>query len=182
MTRSPKKNRVDPFDLIRAGSIVLSLIVLIAGALFLLPGSGQLLEGIFGREEVPIVDFYTLSVPADGPDHYLVCPQDVCVSQPPDQLSKIYDIPADRLRSLLLGFVDNQPTISFWRMDPAINQFDFLENNPTMRMPDVITVRTFDLGDGRSTMAIYSRSMHGFAKKGSNRRRAQRWMAMIDPG
>lgn len=177
-----KKNDGDIVDLIRIGSIVLSVIVLITGALFLLPGSGQFLEGIFERQEVAIVDFHSLTIAADSPDHYLVCPENVCLSQPPDQISPVYDVPAGRLRSALLGFVDNQPTISFWRMDPAINQFDFLENDPTMRMPDVVTVQTFDLAEGKSAIAIYSRSLHGLADAGSNRRRVQRWLAMIDPG
>lgn len=181
MIKLPKKSGTDFVDLIRIGGIVLSVMVLITGALFLLPGSGQFLESIFGREEVAIVDFYELTVPADAPDHYLVCPEDICLSQTPDQIAPVYDISAGRLRAILLGFVDNQPTVSFWRMDPAINQFDFKEIDPTMRMPDVITVQTFELADGKSTIAIYSRSLHGLADAGSNRRRVQRWLAMINP-
>lgn len=182
MTRKKQNKSTDVVDLIRLGGIVLSVIVVIAGALFLLPGSAQFLEGFFDRKEVPVVDFRTLTIPDGSPDHYLSCPQDVCLSQPPDQLSKVYDFPADRLRSILLGFVDNQPTISFWRMNPAINQFDFLENDPSMRMPDVITVQTFELEGGKSAIAIYSRSLHVLADKGSNQRRVQRWLTMIDPG
>lgn len=179
MTRSQKKNGTDIVDYVRIGGIVLSMIVMIAGALFLLPGSGDLLEGLFGRKEIPAVDFYSLEIPAGGNDHYLACPQDICLAQPPDQILGVYDFSAERLRSRLLSFVDNQPTISFWRMDPAINQFDFKENDPSMRMPDVITVRTFDLGEGKSAIAIYSRSLHGLADTGSNRKRVQRWLAMI---
>lgn len=182
MTKPHQKNGTDIVDKIRLGGIILSVIVMITGALFLLPGTSEYLEGIFGREEVPVVDFYTLSIPAGGPDHYLVCPTEVCMLDAADQASITYDIPAERLRAILLGFVDNQPTISFWRMNPAIDQFDFLENDPTMRMPDVVTVQTFDLGAGKSTVAIYSRSLHGLADEGSNRRRVQRWLAMIDPG
>lgn len=181
MTRLEKKNGTDLVDILRIGSIVLSIVVLLAGALFLLPGSGQLLEGIFGREEVPLVDFRTLAIARGSPDHYLVCPEDVCLSEPPDQVLQVYDISAERLRARLLSFVDNQATVSFWRMDPAINQFDFLENDPSMRMPDVVTVQTFDLGQGKSAIAIYSRSLHSFADKGSNRKRVQRWLAMITP-
>lgn len=182
MTRSQKNDGTDIVDHIRIGGIVLSIIVMIAGALFLLPGSGQFLEGLFGRKEVPTVDFSTLTIPPGDPDHYLACPEDICLSETPDQLLGTYDVPAERLRSVLLGFVDNQPTVSFWRMDPSINQFDFLENDPGMRMPDVITVQTFDLGEGKSAIAIYSRSLHGLAEAGSNRRRVLRWLKMIDPG
>lgn len=181
MIRSRKKDGTDIVDFVRIGSIILSMIVLLAGALFLLPGSGQFLEDIFGREEVPVVDFSTLTIPSGSPDYYLACPPDLCLSHTPDQILQIYDIPAQQLRRILLSFIDTQPTISFWRMDPAINQIDFLENDPTMRMPDVITVQTFDLGEGKSMIAIYSRSLHGFANEGSNRKRVRRWLAMIAP-
>lgn len=181
MPKPRDKKGADIVDAIRMGGIVLSVIVVIAGAIFLLPGSAQILEGLFGREGVPEVDFHSLTIPENSPDHYLYCPENVCLSQTPDQISKVYDLPANRLRTILLGFVDNQPTVSFLSMNPAINQFDFKENDPTMRMPDVITVRTFDLEGGKSTIAIYSRSLHGFADAGSNRRRVQRWLAMMEP-
>lgn len=181
MSKSREKKGTDIVDLIRMGSIVLSVIMVIAGAIFLLPGSANILDGFFGREGIAVVDFHSLTIPENSPDHYLYCPEDVCLSQTPQQLSRVYDFPADRLRSILLGFVDSQPTISFLRMNPAINQFDFKENDPTMRMPDVITVQTFDLEGGKSTIAIYSRSLHGFADDGSNRRRVLRWLAMIEP-
>lgn len=181
MTRSQKKDGTDIVDYVRIGGIVLSIIVMIAGALFLLPGSGDILKDLVGTREVPAVDFSTLEIPAGSHDYYLACPEDICLAQPPDQTLGVYDISAERLRSRLLAFVDSQPTISFWRMDPAVNQFDFLENDPSMRMPDVITVQTFDLGEGKSAIAIYSRSLHGLAGRGSNQERVQRWLAMIAP-
>jgi uncharacterized protein (DUF1499 family) len=49
-----------------------------------------------------------------------------------------------------------------------------------MGYPDTIVVRFIDLPDGRSTIALYSRSQLGKGDLGVNLARIQRWLAALE--
>ena len=48
-----------------------------------------------------------------------------------------------------------------------------------MRYPDSITVRFLPLEEGRSTLAIYSRSHYGRSDFGVNKERVDGWLASL---
>lgn len=169
------------FDIIRITSIGLSIIVLLVGGFFILSDSpSRWFDETFGGGQIPEIDFETLVLPVRS-DEYLICPQDLCLDTDPDEFSPEFDIPPEKLRAILLEYADLQVNVRRLRLDLAKQQYDFADQSPTMRFPDIITVRIIDLGAGRSTIAIYSRSVSSFAKKGSNAKRARRWLTMISP-
>jgi uncharacterized protein (DUF1499 family) len=49
-----------------------------------------------------------------------------------------------------------------------------------MRFPDTIDVEVVPVGDDKSTLAIYSRSLVGRSDFGVNRARIARWMAALE--
>jgi uncharacterized protein (DUF1499 family) len=50
-----------------------------------------------------------------------------------------------------------------------------------MRFPDYITLRTVDLGDGVSGIAVWSRSRYGYSDLGVNRERVEKLLAALQP-
>ncbi|GAK34238.1 hypothetical protein JCM17846_27130 [Iodidimonas nitroreducens] len=166
-------------DAIRYTAIALSILIVIVGLglLFMTPAQ---LESIFGTKPLPEIDFATLKRP-DSPNTYLLCPLNTCLQSTPDQIAPVFEANPEQLRDRILEFVDKSPNIQTRTMDPANAQYDFIERTPVMRFPDIITVRIYPAGDGGSTLAIYSRSVYGHSDLGANRKRVERWLAVISP-
>lgn len=57
----------------------------------------------------------------------------------------------------------------------------YVQRSLIMGYPDYVSVREIDLGDGRSTLAIWSRSRFGLSDLGVNRARVERWLEAMPP-
>ena len=166
-------------DAIRYTAIALSVLIVIVGVALLFMTPAQL-EGIFATKPLPEIDFSTLNRP-DSPNSYLLCPENTCLQSTADQVAPVFAASPEQLRDRILEFVDKSPNIQTRTLDPENAQYDFIERTPVMRFPDIITVRIFPAGDGGSTLAIYSRSVYGHSDLGANRKRVERWLAVISP-
>ena len=49
-----------------------------------------------------------------------------------------------------------------------------------LNFPDLVTAQVDALPDGRSALWLYSRSLFGRSDLGTNRRRAEQWLAALD--
>ena len=59
-------------------------------------------------------------------------------------------------------------------------QVDYVQYSKLIGYPDTITVRFIDLGEGRSTLAIFSRAHYGYRDFGVNEARVRDWMRKLD--
>lgn len=178
MKHRKQKNGTDIVDTMRLITIIASVVVLVIGGLLLLPGPGQSIRKLFGPGEISAIDFAEL-VTTGETDEYLVCPLYLCLSTEPDAEPREFDVQANRLRAILLEYIDHQSSVKMLGFDPVHQQFDFSDQDPTMRLPDIITIKIIELGEQRSTLAIYSRSVSGFTRDGANKRRVDHWMNML---
>ncbi len=137
-----------------------------------------MMTGLLPIGSLPIVDFARLEQPGT-PNHFLVCPADLC--QAPDALAPIFERPASELEAAFQAFVATEKRVAMLRHDPAQAQADYVQRSLILRFPDLITVRFLALGDNRSTLAIYSRSIYGRSDLGVNRARALDWLARLSP-
>lgn len=55
----------------------------------------------------------------------------------------------------------------------------FVERSALMRYPDTINAQVFGAGQGRSTLALYSRSQIGYSDLGANRARIDAILADV---
>lgn len=133
----------------------------------LLPG------GAAGRP----VDFASLTRRLTRNDA-LACPEGFCPRAIPDVVPPVFPLPADRLRQVLTEVALADAGTE--RLPSLGDQDRYLARTPFLRFPDPIDVRVIDIGDGRSTLAMYSRSRLGLSDLGVNRRRLQRWLAALD--
>jgi uncharacterized protein (DUF1499 family) len=126
------------------------------------------------------VDFATLrrrSTPNDA----LVCPPGHCPFAKPDHEAKIYDATPAELSARLTRVALSEPDTSALSSDPRhIRLLRFVQYSRVMRFPDTIDVEVLPSGQGRSTLAIYSRSLVGYGDFGVNRARIERWLAALD--
>jgi len=154
-------------------------ILVVAPLLYLFgPGRARRLEQLFrAPEPLPAVDFALLKL-GRRPNQYLVCPPGICRAaahaEPP-----VFDMPPEALRDAMRAVALSQPDTVLARHDEAANQDDFIQRTRLMRYPDIITVRYLDDGGGKSTLAIYSRSVYGYSDRGVNRARVQSWLEQL---
>ena len=154
------------------------LMILVALALVIV-GREQVLEIVFGPIDQSAVDFATIDT-TGRENTYLVCPPDLC-GQEPDHASPVFDFPATELRNIWFSMIGNEPRTDWVASNEEIQQYDFLQRTRLMRFPDSITVRFLALQEGRSTLAIYSRSHYGHSDFGVNQERIEAWLDAL-PG
>ncbi|GAB4576469.1 MAG: hypothetical protein Tsb008_20590 [Rhodothalassiaceae bacterium] len=166
-------------DFIRIAAIGLSVVVvLIGGALLLMPSDR--LESLFGTGALEPTDFRTLER-KDKPNSYLLCPRDHCPRARADAEAPVFDMPVEELRRRLLSLVDGDANLKVHAMDLERGYFEIIARTPSMRFPDIISVELLELPNGRSSLAIFSRSVYGYSDLGANRKRIERWLAIISP-
>ena len=158
------------------GVLGLSVLIVLLGIVMTFnPETAGALKRFFTNDAGQPVAFETLVVDATQ-DHYLSCPEDICLASSPDDTGKVYQIEPGLIRSRLLSYVDSRANIKLRDVNLEIMQFEFTEQSPNMRLPDLITVRIIDIGGGLSMLAIYSRSVLDSGRPGINRERVERWL------
>src|SRR5262249_39041589 len=125
------------------------------------------------------IDFATLRR-RSSPNDALVCPSDRCPFARPDHEAKIYDMPPAELSARVTQVALAEPDTHALPCAPPCRLLRHVQYSRLMRFPDTIDVEVLPGGDGRSTIAIYSRSLVGYGDFGVNRARIERWLAALD--
>ena len=156
---------------------VLALLVAILAITIGVVGRERSLELAFGPIDRSAVDFATLEL-TEKPNQFLVCPAGFCKAVA-HMTSPEFDMPATDLRYRWQKMIAEQPRIEMGPEDEALLQYDYIQRTSLVRYPDSITVRFIELEEGRSTLAIYSRSHYGKSDFGVNEARIRDWLAQL---
>ncbi len=176
MSTPSKKSFIDT---IIHGVLVLSALAIGGGFLLILFSDQLPLQDFFGSGKLEAINFETLEF-EPGENHFLACPADYCLAATPDEVTQVYPVTVTTLRNRLLEFVDKLLRVDIKTMDIPNLQFDFLVYQGTNPFPDVVTVKLYDLGGSRSSVAIYSRTLKGENDKGANKARVMRWLRALE--
>lgn len=149
----------------------------IAAAAFLAIGRERAWEMIFGPADLGPVRFETLRR-STRPNDALACPRELCEITP-DVVAPVFAVDVARLRAAFTVAVAGEARIQ--RVAGADDDLAqrFVQRSDLMRYPDTVDVRFIELGDNRSTLAIYSRSQIGYRDMGVNRARVDRLIAAL---
>jgi uncharacterized protein (DUF1499 family) len=125
------------------------------------------------------VDFATLARRPTRNDA-LVCPPGFCGGAKANWEARIYDVAPrellDRVRRVALAEPDTRTIDSDKDPDRVAR---FIQYSRRLRFPDTIDVEVIPVGDNKSTLAIYSRSLVGLGDAGVNRKRVERWLKAL---
>ncbi len=130
-----------------------------------------------GPADLGPVTFETLKRRAT-PNDALACPPDTCLAKS-DIVPPVFAVSADDLRAAFVEAIASEPNIEQVASDGAEQTYRYIQRTKIMRFPDTIVVRFFDLGEGRSTLALYGRSQLGEGDLGVNRSRLRRWLEKL---
>jgi uncharacterized protein (DUF1499 family) len=133
-----------------------------------------------GAVAEPMPDFATLVLPS-SPNRYIVLPANFSTAAA-DAESPIFEVPIETLEAVALAVIRAQPRVTEVAADPDDRQYAFVQRTAILRFPDTVTIRFLDLGAGRSSLAMFSRSKFGRSDLGANRARVESWLAAIRSG
>ncbi|MFN0192399.1 MAG: DUF1499 domain-containing protein [Aestuariivirga sp.] len=159
----------------RVASSTLFTVAVLVGAFFLT--GPERVWSFFGPPDlgpVTIERFFRRVTPNDA----LACPPDVCKAAS-DVTPPEFAVSAADLRLAFAKVIAAEPRITAVASDDAEMTDRYIQRSALMHYPDTIVVKFFDLPEGRSTIALYSRSQLGKSDLGVNRTRIERWLAKL---
>lgn len=156
--------------------IATPLLLIGLAAAFFLAGPARIWS-LFGPADLGPVEFETL-VRRTTPNDALACPPGICQAQS-DVAPPAYAVAAADLRAAFAKVISSEPRITAVASDDTEMIDRYIQRSALMHYPDTIVVKFFDLPEGRSTIALYSRSQLGHGDMGVNRARIERWLAKL---
>ena len=160
----------------RTLTLLLVLLVLVLGSI--------LATRIYmGREaedrldEVDVIDFADLA-PSRSTSRFLMCPEQVC-NLPSDAASPVFDMEWERLRGYWSEVVAHQSDVKLVSGDGELEKITYVQHTPLLRLPEIVTIQFYPVGEHGSTFAIESHSRYGLIGDGDNRRRVLTWVALL---
>lgn len=126
-----------------------------------------------------MIRFEDLTLPR-SPNTYLVAPEGLCRNATPHQIAPRFAAPTPAVKAAFEQVLAREPRVTAGARDEAMGQYEWVQRSALMGFPDTITARFIALGDGGSTLAIYSRSKYGYRDFGVNRARVGDWLAKLE--
>ena len=162
----------------KTGMLLLILLaVMLAGATLMLLAGRQIWERVAGPFPDKTIDFTDLR--RNGrPNSFLICPPGLCRGA--DAESPVYPVTVAALEEAFLSVIRESPRLRETAAEVDARQYDFVQYSRFMGFPDSITIRFIDLGQGRSSFAIFSRAHIGYSDFGVNRARVRGWIATLE--
>ncbi len=102
--------------------------------------------------------------------------------KPGDIESPVFAMPAAELARRFDAVALAQPRTRRLAGDPAQGWTTYVQRSLLIGWPDYISARAVDLGEGRSALAVWSRSRYGYSDWGVNRARVEAWLAALEQG
>ncbi|PCJ71906.1 MAG: hypothetical protein COA62_04920 [Rhodobiaceae bacterium] len=123
------------------------------------------------------MDFKTFKL-TRKPNQYLVAPEGLCENATPHRTAPVFPVDPQKLEDAFADVALAEPRVTRKASDDG--QRDFVQRSALMRFPDTITFEAIDLGNGKSTLAIYSRSAIGHSDLGVNKKRIDAWLKKLE--
>ncbi len=152
------------------------------GLLFVVLGlllwDGRLPERFFIVGKLPEIEFKTLER-RDTPNQYLMCANQLCRAYI-DDLPPIYGANVFEVRKAWETMLRGEPRVKELRRNADATQIDYVQRSAFWRFPDLITIRFIPIGEKKTTLAIYSRSVYGAGDFGVNKARIRDWTGKLN--
>ncbi len=91
----------------------------------------------------------------------------------------VFAVSSPELQKAFAKVIASEPRVEQVASDDGGLTQRYVQRTKIMRFPDTIVVRFIDLGEGRSTIALYSRSQLGESDFGVNHARVERWLEKL---
>ena len=114
------------------------------------------------------------------PNCFRAAPEDFTLERI-DLVSPIYGDRAIVLSQAFHDFALTQRATQHIAGLPTGQHMTYVQRTERLQMPDYVSVKFIDLEDGRSTVAMFSRSRFGYGDLGANEARVRAWLEAMEP-
>ena len=121
--------------------------------------------------------FRTLKRP-DSPNTWLVAPADFAIK--PDAVAPVFDVPVNKLRETFKSVVAGAEGAAV--VAEAPDGMHVVVTTSLWKFQDDVRALFIPIGEGKSTIALYSASRVGYWDFGTNRRRVENWLERMQAG
>jgi uncharacterized protein (DUF1499 family) len=154
-----------------------AVVAVIAVSVFLIVGPERVWN-LFGPPDLGPVKFETLER-RTTPNDALACPPHICAARS-DLVPPLFAVDANRLRTAMAKVIASEPRITLMDANETALTERYVQRSGLLGFPDTIVVRYIERPEGRSTLAIYSRSQLGHSDFGVNMARLARWLGELE--
>ncbi|MCB2107117.1 MAG: DUF1499 domain-containing protein [Rhodobacteraceae bacterium] len=157
----------------------MEILLLAVIAVLAVLGSGQfgLFDRILSPGPISPVEFAELALPK-SPNAYLVGPKGYTTALPHADAPE-FAISVNELKSRVNAIAHGERRVTkVWESEDGL-ELQYIQRSFLMRYPDIVSVKLIPLGEARSTLIIYSRSVYGYSDLGVNKARVNRWLAEL---
>ena len=155
--------------------LLILLVVMLGGLLSIRLYMGR--EAEDRLDEVDVIDFADLA-PSHATGRFLMCPESVC-NVPADAASPVFDMEWERLRGYWSEVVAHQSNVKLVSGDGELEKITYVQHTPVLRLPEIVTIQFYPVGEHSSSFAIESHSRYGLTDLGDNKLRVLSWVAML---
>jgi uncharacterized protein (DUF1499 family) len=141
-------------------------------------GIDDMWMALLGPADLGAINFAT-SRRQWAPSDALACPPDTCPHAKPDIVPPVFPVAGARLRAVVTEAALADPDTELVFAERWAEHDRYLARSRVLRFSDTIDVLIVGQGEGRSTLALYSRSQIGLYDFGVNRARLRRWLVRI---
>ena len=92
----------------------------------------------------------------------------------------LFAVDANGLRTAMAKVIASEPRITLMDANETALTERYVQRSGLLGFPDTIVVRYIERPEGRSTLAIYSRSQLGHSDLGVNMARLERWLRELE--
>jgi len=156
---------------VTCAGLAIFLIAVASTALFLSLGPSRFWN-LFREPDLSSVEFQNL-VRSPHPNDALACPPGTCAAAA-EITPPAFGVSAADLGNAFRHLIETEPRVEVIASG-AGSQDIYIQRSRVLGFPDVIVVSFIDLPDGRSTLAVYSRSVLGRSDFGVNKARIHGW-------
>ncbi|MCA3695699.1 DUF1499 domain-containing protein [Aquidulcibacter sp.] len=111
------------------------------------------------------------------PNQCLALPGGFQASEAPDLLSGVFKASVTEVREAWLEIARSQSRVSDIREEEG--QIEAVQRTALVGFPDWITAMPVDLGEGKASICVFSRSKYGIRDMGVNEKRVRLWLSLL---
>jgi uncharacterized protein (DUF1499 family) len=111
------------------------------------------------------------------PNQCLALPAGFQAAEKSDLQSGVFQASAAQIREAWLEIARSQSRVSDIREEEG--QIEAVQRTALVGFPDWITAMPVDLGEGRASICVFSRSKYGIRDMGVNEKRVRLWLSLL---
>jgi uncharacterized protein (DUF1499 family) len=155
---------------------VVTLVLLAMVGAFIVIGPERVWS-LFGPPDLGGISFETLQR-RSTPNDALGCPAELC-SAKSDIVPRLFSVSASDLQLAFSKVIASEERVTQVDVNERDRTERYIQRSRLVGFPDTIVVRFLERPQGRSTLALYSRSQLGRGDLGVNRARIERWLEKL---